>query len=160
MTQLFNNGEYIITERIKVGDKVKALDLLNMGKDGKPTLKLVIIDSINPNQCHVCQVQPKGNVLEYSLCVFDMSKEDMTQATLCRQLATQPLSIAVWEQSTGSYTEDKKPIKRRVYFVLDANTNINKDNITRIKGQYFDTYEEEKEYIDNLLKQGYYFIEK
>ena len=154
---MYNNGAYIVTEPHKVGDKVKALDMLNFGKDGKPTLKLVRI--ISDSECELCTEQPKGNVKDYDLCVFAMRSDDIVLSTIVRQLSTQPLSIGVWEQSSGAYDTNGKPIKRRVYFVLE-DTELSEEVITRVKGKYFDTYEEEKDYIDKLVAKGYYFIQK
>ena len=153
------SNRYIAELPVKVGDVVKVDDLLDRDNHGKMKLKLARITS--ETTCEIVQQVATSNILSYDLCVFDIGKTDLCQSSGIRQLSQEPLSIYVWEQSNGERDEKGKVRgKRRVYFTLPIGVKLSSDSVLRIKGVYFDTWEEEKAYIEELKKQGYYFKEK
>lgn len=107
-TYTLNNGAITLQGNYKQGDITKALDMSNIGKDGKPrlvtikitSLKEVVKDVFYMGECEILQAQQQSNILTYNLYfIEDLQSNDLLQASTINFM--KKYGYALFFQSSG-----------------------------------------------------------
>ena len=178
-TYLFNGGVYSTTSDkvYNVGDLIKVCDNANVGKDGKPTLKLVKVlsvtklnDMIYQGDC-LLQSQPStSNIIAYDYVLFKTQPSDRFDKRVNDTINRDSLAVCMIYQSSGARKENgesmslaeqvKENKATAVYIYLDMKDNLS-SNITRVHGTTFEqsNMKDRNDFIDSLLKLGFHLVD-